>query len=277
MSVTVEPPYLPFVDADHLRFRWRFGLHPLDPDDWIELGPDADAAIAEKRRINTAHHGTVFATIDGIEPEAAEVADGLVDHLRRRWPARFGDVVLDGELHPLDAAARLVPEDLVLLVERGGRLVVGGGSVCFPNRWDLSSKLGATLEEVHTPVPRLNDQLGSHLDRFFHHLAPDRSFWRVGWGIIDTPEWYSPPSVAHPLAPAVDHLHLRVERETFRRFAGTGCVLFTLRTYVTALPDVAEPGALAAAIEVLPDDVRRYKGLAGIADEVVAALVGIKG
>ena len=38
------------------------------------------------------------------------------------------------------------------MVERDGRLVFGAGSVCFPNRWDLRSKLGLTLADVHAPV-----------------------------------------------------------------------------------------------------------------------------
>ena len=274
VGTTVDPiPYLPFMDgpapAGPEVFRWRLGVRPLDLHDWIELGPDADAAIEAKPRLMAQFPDTVFAVLDGeVDAESREVADVLVAHLRQRWPARYGDSTLDPTLHPLDAAARLVPEDLVLLVERDGRLVFGGGSVCFPNRWDLRSKLGLTMAGVHAPVDRLNDQLEAPIDSFFDRLTPERSYWRLGWGVLDTADWYTPvdgTAAPRPDAPAADHHFLRVERETLRRFPDTGCVLFTIRTYVTPIlrsassPEVA--GRLAAAIDSLPDDVRDYKDL----------------
>ncbi len=283
-GTTIEPaPYLPFMDgpapAGPEAFRWRLGVRPLDLAEWIELGPDADAAIRAKPRLMDEFPDTVFAVLDDeVEREAREVADAMVEHLRQRWPERYGDVALDEHLHPLDAAARLVPEDLVLLVERGGRLVFGGGSVCFPNRWDLRSKLGLTMAEVHAPVDRLNDQLEAPIDGFFQRLTPERSFWRLGWGVLDTPDWYTPvDGTATPRpspCPSPAAMYLRVERETLRRFANTRCVLFTIRTYVTPIlraapsPEVAM--RLAAALDSLPADVRAYKDLVAVADDLAA-------
>ena len=260
-------------------FRWRLGVRPLDLHDWIELGPDADAAIARKPTLIAEHPDTVFAVLDDIEAESAEVAAALVAHLRVRWPDRYGDIDLDATLHPLDAAARLVPEDLVLLVERDGRLVFGGGSVCFPNRWDLRSKLGLSMAAVHAPVDLLNEQLAAPIDAFFDRLTPQRSFWRLGWGILDTPDWYTPvdgTAAPRPADPGPDELFLRVERETLRRFPSTNCVLFTIRTYVTPIPHVAADSnvarRLADSIDALPDDVRRYKDVRETANGLIDAL-----
>jgi hypothetical protein len=278
-----RPRYLPFMDgpapSGAASFRWRLGVRPLDLHDWIELGPDADEAIATKPRLMAEHPGTVFAVLDDIEAESTEVAEALVAHLRRRWPDRYRDADLDPALHPLDAAARLVPEDLVLLVERDGQLVFGGGSVCFPNRWDLRSKVGLSMAAVHAPVDRLNEQLEAPIDSFFDRLTPQRSFWRLGWGILDTPDWYTPldgTAAPRPANPGPDELFLRVERETLRRFATTNCVLFTIRTYVTPIPDVAaDPDVarrLADSLDALPDDVRRYKDVRATADRLIGAL-----
>lgn len=267
--------------TDPSAFRWRLGVRPLDLAEWIELGPDADDAIAAKATLSTEHHRTVFAVLDDIDAESVEVADALVEHLRVRWPDRYGDVALDPRLHPLDAAARLVPEDLVVLVERDGRLVFGGGSVCFPNRWDLRSKLGLSMAGVHAPVAQLNEQLEAPIDGFFERLAPERSFWRLGWGILDTPDGYTPvdgTAAPRPVEPAADQLYLRVERETLRRFPITKCVLFTIRTYVAPIPVIAaDPDVahrLADALRGLPDDVRGYKDLRTTADRLIDALRG---
>lgn len=260
-------PYLPFIDVPAgSPFRWRLGVRPLDLDDWIELGPDADAAIEAKARLNEEHRDTVFAALDGTETAAAEVADALVAHLRRRWPDRYRAADWDRSLHPLDAAARLVPEDLALLTERDGRLVFSAGSVCFPNRWDLRSKIGQPLAAVHEPVAQLNAQLEAPIERFFERLTPERSFWRLGWGILDTADWYTPldgSGAPRPVAPGPTGHFLRVERETLRRFPVTGCVLFTIRTHVTPIPAVAaDPAAaarLAEALASMPDDIAGYK------------------
>jgi hypothetical protein len=269
-------PYQPFVEQGATGFRWRLGLRPLDLADWFDGGPDATGWIADKQLILAEHHETAFAVLDDIEPESAEVAIAIAAHLT----ARAGTAVdLPADQHPLEAASRLVAEDLVLMVERDGRLVVGGGSVCFPNRWDLRSKLGRTLREVHAPVALLNDQLGDPVARFLERLAPERAYWRLGWGIIDVPDGYTPVDGTgphRPSRPRPDDLYVRVERETLRRFPLTDCVLFTIRTYVSPLGVVAsDPVArerMAGLVDSMPPELRDYKDLRGIGDDVVRYL-----
>lgn len=278
VGVTSErAPYLPFMDVPAGSFRWRLGVRPLDLRDWIELGPDADAAVSAKADLNRDHPDTVFAAMPDTEGEAQEVADALVEHLRSRWPERQAD--LDVGLHPLDAAARLVPEDLALLVERDGQLVFGAGSICFPNRWDLRSKIGLPLAAVHAPVAKLNEQLEAPIDKFFDRLTPDRSFWRLGWGVLDTADWYTPldgSAAPRPSAPGPPDHYLRVERETLRRFPETNAVLFTIRTYVTPIPVVARDREvarrLADALASLPIEVQEYKDVATTGEAIVELL-----
>lgn len=277
-SVTpVEPgEHRPFSAGP---FRWRLGLRPLDIEHWIEIGPHHDAVLAEKDRLLSRFPGTVFAAIDGIEDESNELLDVLTAHLVKHVPDRYAvdgdDIVAAGRrfsrsrLHPLDLAGRLVDEDIAVLVERGGDLVFGGGSICFPNRWDLRSKLGQSMADVHAPVAGLNEQLARPIDQFFERLSPQRSFWRLGWTVLDTPERYQPVcgTGGSPLARDAQQLHLRVERETLRRLPATDVVVFTIRTYITPLVDlVVEPDdarRLAEALRQLPDDVAGYKGLRG--------------
>lgn len=277
-------PYRPYVGGP---FRWRLGLRPLDLADWIEIRDDHDAQMATKTEVLATHHDTAVVVDErdgGVEPEATEVLDELVEHLRARFPERYAHVEPDRSVHPLDAAGRLVQEDLVLLVERHGALVVGGGSVCFPNRWDLRSKLGCTMAEVHAPVNRLNEQLEGPIDGVLARLRPERSFWRLGWGVLDTGELYQAvdgTAEPRPGADGVDHLtldqiHLRVERETLRRFPRTGCVLFTIRTHTASLRQVVDDPAdaelLAEAIGEIPDDVKGYKQLDQLGAHVIELL-----
>ena len=57
----------------------------------------------------------------------------------------------------------------------------------------------------------------------------------------------------------IEQIRLRVERETLRRLPRTGAVIFTIRTYVTPVTELARepgvPGRMASAIRSWPDDV----------------------
>lgn len=285
-----EPDYAPWIAG---AFKWRLGLRPLEPDDWIEIGGDYVEQMAAKTAARAAHPDTVFVALPTARRACDEVLDALVDHLVRLWPADFrrtpteiinvrtGEhIALDGSFHPLDIAGRLVQEDLIVMVPIGGRLVFAAGSVCFPNRWDLRAKLGLPLAEVHAPVSRLNEQLADPIDKVFERLTPQRSFWRLGWGLLDTDALYQAvdgTAAPRPSVPTVDDVHVRVERETLRRLPNTGCVLFTIRTYITALSSVADDierfGRLTQAVAAMPDDVRAYKQI----DPVAAPLVELQG
>lgn len=282
------PDYQPYMGG---AFRWRLALRPLELVDWIQIGDDYDHEMDAKSRVLRDFPSTVFAAIPESEIEGDEVLTTLVDHLVEHYPEWFQrdectvtnlhrgetfaitpDAHGHWSEHPLSIAGRLVQEDFALLVEREGRLVFGGGSVCFPNRWDLTSKLGATMAEVHAPVARLNEQLGGPIDDFFARLSPDKPYWRLGWGVLDTDEPYQAVDGTAPPSPEIppvgdqstgDRLFLRVERETLRKFPRTGSVLFTIRTYIRPLSHLAarpdDARRLADALAALPDDVADYK------------------
>jgi dimethylamine monooxygenase subunit A len=266
---------------------WRLGLRPLDLADWIELGDDYATELAAKSTVRREHPDTVFIALPEATDACQEILDALVDHLLETWPQHFrrrgpevdnsltGETVaVDGRfLHPLDAASRLVQEDLVVMIELDDRLVFGAGSVCFPNRWDLRSKLGLPLRDVHAPVNLLNDQLGDTIDKFLARLTPERSFWRLGWGVLDSADLYQPvdgTAAPRPARPVADDLVIRVERETLRRFPRTGGVLFTIRTHLTKAADLAtDPDhgpVIAEALAAMPPPVREYKQINQVAE-----------
>ena len=286
--MNTQRDYQPYLAG---AFRWRLALRPLDLANWIEIGDDYDHEMDAKKSVFANNFSTANAFQPNTEDESAEVLAELIEHLvttRPDWFAREGHDIVnhhrherfavephsDGTWaeHPLVTCARLVQEDFALLVERDGRLIFGGGSVCFPNRWDLNSKVGLTMSEGHAPVDRLNDQLQDPIDSFFQRLSSDKSFWRMGWGVLDTNELYQAVDGTAAKSPAMpifgdpttgDRLFLRVERETIRRFPKTNCVLFTIRSYVRPLSHLVnrpeDAARLAEALSNLPDDVRDYK------------------
>jgi len=292
MSSREKPaPYLPF---DGGRFRLMMGLMPLAPAEWIERDAHLAADLAAKRHLLETRHAEVFAALPEAADPAGELLALLVEHLLRHHAAVFtreGAALANAatgerwdlarsDLHPLDLAGRLVQEDFCLLLPEGESYRLVGATLCSPARWRLAEKLGRPLGPIHDPVPGYAAKLGRPVDRFFAALAPERPVWRLNWGIADDPAPFQPE--AGPAAPGVtaenagERLWLRVERQTLRRLPATGAVVFTIRTHITRLgAAIAAPAGaaeLAAAIRDMPEETRRYKRIAPVAERLLAWL-----
>ena len=173
--VTRDPQYAPYADGPGGPFRWRLALRPLDVAEWLELGEHYERDIARKRDVQSRHPGTVFAAIPEALAACAEVRDAIVDHLVDRFPDHFtrdggvlvnhrlGErvVVDDPEPHPLETAARLVQEDLIVMIDapggaeathrhgrHAGELVFAAGSAVLPGLFTTDR---AVLDEIAVP------------------------------------------------------------------------------------------------------------------------------
>jgi dimethylamine monooxygenase subunit A len=120
-------PYIPF---DGRPFKQRIGVRPLDLATWIEPDDRFEAELQLKDSLLTQRHSDVFATMPYADEAGAEVLGLINDHMRALFPdlARSrGSVIADG-LHPLDAAGRMVQEDLCIMTMHFGELVLGAAS-----------------------------------------------------------------------------------------------------------------------------------------------------
>jgi hypothetical protein len=229
----------------------------VEADAWLVRDDDHDRDLALKAQLLRERPREVFAALD-----TEEVSAGSAE-VRTLVAAASGGRP-DPVLHPLDAAGRLVQEDLCLLVLRDGAPHLDAASLCFPSYWRLADKLGRPLADVHGPVAHYADELAAKVDRFLQRLRPDRPVVRRNWSIHDDPSYFLPdPTPPHPVDPP-DGLWLRSERQTLRRLAAVPAVLFTIRTQQVPLatlaerPDVAR--RLAAAIAAWSPQLMAYKG-----------------
>jgi hypothetical protein len=239
------------------------GTRGLEPDAWLLVDGDRGRDLALKARLLDERHPEVFAALSSpaVECASREVL-GLVVAALAGLGIAAGDP--DPSLHPLDAAGRLVQEDLCLLVERDGALHLDAASLCFPSYWRLADKLGRPMAEVHGPVAHYADELAAKVDRFLQRLPVDRPVWRRNWSIHDDPTYFLPdPTPALAVEPPAG-LWLRSERQTLRRLATPGVVLFTIRTQQVPLALVADrpqvAHRMAAAIEAWSPSLAAYKG-----------------
>jgi hypothetical protein len=286
------PRYLPFLDGP---WRLAMGIKALDPAEWIEVDERFAAQLAERRRLLGEHPADVLAGLPESAPGQRELLHLLLDHLPERFPEHYrrtdgrienrttgeGFEIAAWEHAPLELAGRLVQEDLCLMQrgEAGYRLVAA--VLCFPAHWRLCDKLGRPLDAIHGPVPGFGARLAPTVDRFFQSIQVARPVWRVNWSLVDQPTLFLPPEHrGHPrpisAARAGSELWLRVERQTLRRLAGSGDVVFGIHTYVDPLEDaVGSPAAaqaLGARIREMPDDMARYKSIVPIREPLLAWL-----
>ncbi len=260
---------IPYVPLERRPFRLHMGLRPLEPSRWLEFDEDDACVRARRASLLDQERARVVALEEAGRAPSAELLEVVLDHLARWHPERVAPV---GGDHPLVEAARLVEEDLCVMVrEDAWRLCAA--VVCFPSRWDLRQKIGATLREIHGPVPGYEAALGDPVDAFFDRLGAARGYWRLNWTLLETPELFV-PDVART-APGGDlaDWYFRVERQTFRRLPVTGAVVFTIRTYVASAAALADGdpdfvGALCDQMASAPPAIQAYKGWVGVAERL---------
>jgi hypothetical protein len=174
-----------------------------------------------------------------------------------------------------------VQEDLVLMRRGADGYRLAAAVLCFPSFWSLKERFGATLDQLHAPVPGYAERLATRMNRIFDNLQVGLPVWRVNWSIAPNGTLHQPVSRAKPrrwLEQGLDAF-IRVERQTLRRLPGSGDILFTIKLHadpVTALaghPRGLELAlSLAGQIGALDVDQLRYKGLVQHRDALIAAL-----
>jgi len=189
---------------------------------------------------------------------------------------------------PFEFLAREVPDDLLLVAERDGRLYFDAGAVTFAAAWSVSFDVGMDMYEIHSPVPRLTAEgITARAEQFLIRLPADKVYRRVNWtlsasgtrkldvSLEELPEWGTDiPALVRDLR--WGDLQLRIEVEHFIRLPMTGTVTFNIRTHMASLDEVKRvpgwPEQLATVIEELPQDLASYKGFADYRHQLVPFL-----
>lgn len=255
--------------------RMTLGLRPLDLSRWLDVEEDLDAVLAHKRRLLQSQHDEAVAVTTQGWAGSAETLDLVSDWLRRHDGSRSWRV--DASLHPVDAAGRLVAEDICVLSRDATAWRLTAASVCSPSRWRLRDKIGRTVAEIHAPVPDYAGWYSDAVDASLDRVGVERPVWRLNWTFMDDPALFQQHGA--PVAGGdvqLETLTFRVERQTLRRLPRTGDLVFTIRTYRTTLADIAtDPArsdALARTLRTCPPDLAAYKGWSAALPRVIERL-----
>ena len=276
---------MPHIDARYLPldgkpFTVGMGLRALDINQWLEIDDSYGIDIQQKKSLFQQHPQQVFATTpDGLDG-SIETLELVSEHLQRLNPELQTEPV-DSALHPLHSAGLLTQEDLCVMSRIDGQWKLTAASVCFPSRWDLTEKIGASLREIHAPVPHYEERIGQATDTMFDKFEVERPVWRINWTILDNPDLFQPQSIHRELDPNLSldeftqKIYFRIERQTLRVLPNSGDVLFTIRTYVDSLNSIASRYLefqinLAQTLNAASLQTREYKGWPPIWDKLIA-------
>ena len=260
---------LPLVFLDG-PWKLAMGLNALDPADWLWRDEHFVTETQERARLLAERPKEVLAELPG---SAAAVAE-LVAMVR-------AFLALPPAAGALADLATLAQEDFCLLQRReDGQYALTAAMLCFPAHWRLAEKLGQPFRGIHGPVPGFEARLAGAAERFLANLAVERPVWRANWSVVEDPELFHPHARVprQDLTPeqAGEQLWLRVERQTLRRLPQTGAVVFTIRTLVRPLAEIAADAAvaraMAARLRELEPGMAGYKGLPGFREPLLAWL-----
>ncbi|KAJ5917352.1 hypothetical protein N7466_010906 [Penicillium verhagenii] len=285
-------PYRPFRYGP--KYFTTMGLRSMKFDEWIELDNHYLKFHADKaKRIEERGekcYGTAPEAMDG----AIELLEELCDYLPERYPSMFTKTptgitnkvtqetfnIVQRPLSedPMATAARLIQDDLALMIEKpDGEYYLLAGAILLAGFWRLSDKFGMPLSEIHTSgdVPQFQEKLERGMKNFFRRLKPEEPVLRNNYFIQVDDQLAWSPSIGSEDAEvvswntaeknrAIEHHFFRSERQSLRRLPRSGAVVFTIRTYFEPITEIVKedyvPGRLASAVRSWGDDVSRYKG-----------------
>jgi dimethylamine monooxygenase subunit A len=273
-----------------LGFKLKLGLRARSEAEWLPsndpFGNQAARAeqIALKTQLLAKHHQDVFSAMLNTNAAGDEVLAMVCqylaayhhDHAHDDCPHDDNIAPSDAGLHPLDRAARLVPEDLLLLApfaksapddSNAVKWHLVAASLCFPAHWVLAEKMGKPLATIHDPVPHYDERLAGPVDQFFNKMTVGPISARMNWSLQIGTDLFTPHRAQRQAAAGdLDNhqLCLRLENQTLRKLPQTGFVLFTIRTHIEAVsrwkhtPDAIDD--LAKMLKDMSLESQSYKG-----------------
>ncbi|KXG50707.1 GPI mannosyltransferase [Penicillium griseofulvum] len=285
-------PYRPFRYGP--KYYITLGLRSMKWDEWIELDNHYLKYHADKARRIEERGSKCCHTAPEAMDAAIELLEELCTYLPERYPSMFtktatgiSNKVTNETFNitqrplpedPMATAARLVQDDLALMIERpDGEYYLLAGAILLAGFWRLSDKFGMRLSDIHTSgdVPQFKSKLEKGMMNFFRRLRPEEPVLRNNYFIQvdDNLAWSDSigsedtETVSWDTAEknrAIENHFFRSERQSLRRLPRSGAVVFTIRTYFEPVTRIVEepyvPGRLADAIRSWGDDVSRYKG-----------------
>ncbi|KAK6383043.1 hypothetical protein LTS17_003713 [Exophiala oligosperma] len=307
-GVPLPEPYLEHdidkaLPRPYRPFRWAYhqtmSLTKLEPNWWLELENTYRTRIAQRKKLYAEHGEAVLQWLPGSELACKELMEMVLQFLCARYPQyfvlgkdkrTFQNKILNTTQdvkakHPLLVLLDNVPEDFAITIRNPetGYYHFRAGMICSALGWNVGTKIGLQLHQIHAPIPDYKEKMQFSMDRYFTKMPANKPIQRGSWGLeVDQP-LYMPPGDPHEKyrdfqMPDLDvsRIHLRVDWQTLRRLPLSGGIVFNFKALFTPLTEFRdEPYVPSLVLKVLregKENLMKYKNTWHVEHVVVPAL-----
>ena len=159
-------------------------LTKLEPEWWLELEKSYKTRIKERKELVARHGEMVLNYRSGSELASKELMEMVLQFYCARYPQYFSltyspdrgyifrNGILETEtviknMHPLHVLLENVPEDFAVMLRNpdDGQYYLRGGVLCSALGWNIGTKIGMALKEIHQPIPDYKEKMEFSMDR----------------------------------------------------------------------------------------------------------------
>ena len=227
--------------------KYRLGLKPIDLNKWLDRKPDQNL-FNHKKELLKSNYSDVIATTNDSEDAQKKLGDIL-----RISKTTYPDLIAELSLN--------IQDDLCLMESKNKQRLIAA-SICSPSYWDVKTKIGRPLREIHDPVVSLDEKIGNRISTFIRQAPVMKPFARQNWLIHgDTKRFHLKEEDTLLTDPS--SWYIRSEKETLCRFH-EDYSLFTINVLFEPLNKIVDyPDAirgLIKSLETFDEDESVYFG-----------------
>lgn len=166
----------------------------LETDWWLEIDNKYPARVAERQSLYAKYGKMVLDYLPGSELACKELMEMCLQFYLARYPNHFslsadkltfhnGLLHTTTDLlatHPLHVLLNNVPEDfgITLRAEHEGEYYFRAGLICSSIGWNVSTKIGLNLKQIHRPIPDYKEKMSFSMDRYFSRMPTNTPIQR---------------------------------------------------------------------------------------------------
>jgi hypothetical protein len=174
--VFVESRLLSLSPADQ-----NIAISKMEPDWWLELENSYIQRIKQRQGLFAEHGKAVLDMLPGSEFACKELMEMCLQFLCARYPHYFDldrknmlfqnrilGTTSDLKATPaLEVILNNVPEDFAITLRdpETGFYKFRAGVICSALGWNVSTKIGMRLHEIHAPIPDYKEKMQFSMDR----------------------------------------------------------------------------------------------------------------
>ena len=185
------------------REKYRLGLKPIEKNKWFEVNITESLKTHKKNLFAKRYEDVIATTLDSTTPQ--ELLAKKLKINKKTYPDLIADISLS------------VPDDLCIIECNNDQRLLAA-SVCSPSYWNIKSKIGKSLRNIHKPVKSLNEKIGNPIEKFINNAPLDQPFLRENWFIHGDDQRMHLTTEGYPNG-SVENWIVRSERETLCKFS----------------------------------------------------------